>query len=169
MPGWRSVAVGAERFDARLSVPFAVIGIRTSGGRVAEIVYLPRSTPALAPRNEPAAAACRQIERYLADPHFAFDLPLALEGTPFRRAVWREIARIPCGRTRTYGAIADRLNSSPRAVGGACGDNPVPLVVPCHRVVARDGLGGFMHRDGGFALSVKRWLLAREGILPARA
>jgi methylated-DNA-[protein]-cysteine S-methyltransferase len=54
-------------------------------------------------------------------------------------------------------------------VGGACGDNPVPLVVPCHRVVARDGPGGFMHRDGGFALSVKRWLLAHEGILPAGA
>jgi methylated-DNA-[protein]-cysteine S-methyltransferase len=92
-----------------------------------------------------------------------------LEGTPFRRAVWREIASIPCGRTRTYGEIADRLHSSPRAVGGACGDNPLPLVVPCHRVVARDGLGGFMHRDGGFALAVKRWLLAHEGIVPVRA
>jgi methylated-DNA-[protein]-cysteine S-methyltransferase len=167
MPDRRSLAAGA--CDARLATPFAVIGVRTRGERVVEIAYLPLRTAALAPRNALAAAACRQIERYLADPGFRFDLPLATEGTPFRRAVWREIARIPAGQTRTYGELAARLRSGPRAVGGACGDNPVPLVVPCHRVVARDGPGGFMHRDGGFALSVKRWLLAHEGILPAGA
>jgi methylated-DNA-[protein]-cysteine S-methyltransferase len=160
-------SAGAD--DARLATPFAVLGVRTRGDRVVGIAYLPLHTAALAPRNAVAEKACDQIVRYLADPDFRFDLRVAAEGTPFRRAVWREIARIPAGQTRTYGELAARLRSSPRAVGGACGDNPVPLVVPCHRVVARDGLGGFMHRDGGFALSVKRWLLAHEGILPARA
>ena len=70
---------------------------------------------------------------------------------------------IPCGHVLTYGEIAAQLGSSPRAVGQACGNNPIPIVIPCHRVVAKSGMGGFMHHNGGFALDIKRWLLAHEG------
>jgi len=75
--------------------------------------------------------------------------------------------RIPAGKTRTYGEVAQELHSSARAVGGACGANPIPLVVPCHRIVASGGsLGGFMGaREEGFELGIKRWLLEHEGAL----
>jgi methylated-DNA-[protein]-cysteine S-methyltransferase len=150
-------------YQAKLPTPFALLGIRTVGGELAEITFLPNSGGALAPRDRLAAQACAQIERYLEDPEFRFDLPLASQGTPFQRRVWRKIAAIGTGRTRSYGEIARELGSSPRAVGQACGANPVPLVVPCHRVLAAGGLGGFAHHEGGFHLSVKRWLLAHEG------
>ena len=83
-------------------------------------------------------------------------------GTVFQRRVWAMIAAIPAGHTSTYADIAAHLHTAPRAVGQACGANPVPLLVPCHRVVARGGLGGFARCDGGYLLEVKRWLLAHE-------
>jgi methylated-DNA-[protein]-cysteine S-methyltransferase len=151
-------------FQARMTTPFGVVGVRTAGDAIAEIVYLPRSAGSLAPADAVAEKACRQIEHYLDDPGFRWDLPLARSGTEFRRRVWRKIAAIRTGETRSYGALAKELGSAARAVGQACGDNPFPLVIPCHRVVAASGLGGFAHRDGGFELSVKRWLLAHEGV-----
>ena len=96
---------------------------------------------------------------------FAFDLPLKLSGTHHQIAVWEAMMAIPAGETRTYGELAQAIGSSARAVGGACGANPIPIVVPCHRVVGAGGaLGGFMGaREEGFELSIKRWLLAHEG------
>lgn len=110
-----------------------------------------------------AAEAARQLHAYLRDPDFIFGLPLKPSGTTFQRRVWQQIAAIPCGRTQTYGELASALNNAPRAVGQACGANPFPLVVPCHRVIAANGgLGGFSRQGGGFLLDVKRWLLAHE-------
>jgi methylated-DNA-[protein]-cysteine S-methyltransferase len=150
-------------FSARMPAPFGLVGVRTEGDAVAEIVYLPPSAGELAPRNRVAEAACAQIACYLEDPDFAFDLRLGPAGTPFQRRVWRLIAAIPRGRTRSYGALADELGSSPRPVGQACGANRFPLAIPCHRVVAAGGLGGFAHHDAGFHVAVKRWLLRHEG------
>ena len=124
---------------------------------------LPESAGALSPRDRLAARACAQIDRYLEDSEFRFDLPIAFQGTSFQRRVWKRISAIDAGLTRSYGEIARELGSSPRAVGQACGANPVPLVVPCHRVLAAGGLGGFAHHERGFHLAVKRWLLAHEG------
>jgi len=151
-------------FQAKLPTPFAVLGIRTTGGRLTGIEYLPRAAAALAPCDAVAEEACRQIESYLDDPEYRFDLPLAIAGTPFQRRVWEVIAAIPRGHTLTYRAVAQQINSAPRAVGGACGANRLPLVIPCHRVVASGGIGGFMHARGGRPLEIKRWLLTHEGI-----
>jgi methylated-DNA-[protein]-cysteine S-methyltransferase len=151
-------------FQAKLRAPFGVLGVRTSGGRLAEIVFLKPGSAALAPRDGVAARACAQLESYFADPEFCFDLPLAPCGTPFQRRVWSRIAAIAPGHTRSYGEIASEIDSAARAVGQACGANPLPLVVPCHRVLAASGIGGFAHHDEGFHLSVKRWLLAHEGV-----
>ena len=97
-------------------------------------------------------------------PAFNFGLPLRPSGTAFQRRVWAQIAAIPNGQTHTYGELAKALKNAPRAVGQACGANPYPLVVPCHRVVATGGgLGGFARERGGFLLDVKRWLLKHEG------
>jgi methylated-DNA-[protein]-cysteine S-methyltransferase len=158
----------ASAFQACVRTPFATLGITTNATHVTGIRFLAPSTPALAPkRGSIAHLACVQIQAYLEDPAFEFDLPLALAGTHHRLAVWEAMQRIPAGRTRTYGDLARELGSSARAVGGACGANPLPVVVPCHRVIAAHGaLGGFMGaKDDGFELGIKRWLLGHEGAL----
>lgn len=152
-------------YQARFPTPFAVLGIRTIGERLTDIEYLPPGAASLAPLSRLAEEVCRQFERYLDDPAFRFDLPFEFNGTEFQRRVWREIHRIPSGRIATYLDIARRLGTAPRPVGGACGANRIPIVIPCHRVLAAHGLGGFMHARKGFPIEVKRWLLKHEGAM----
>lgn len=151
--------------ETRYTTPFAVLGITTDGAVVTGVRYLPRSTQPVAPHDRVAERACREIERYLADPDYLFRVPYRLDGTPFQCRVWREIEKLCPIKTTSYGVIAERLHSGARAVGGACGANPVPLIVPCHRVLAASGLGGFMGGKDAFPLSVKRWLLRHEGLV----
>ena len=110
------------------------------------------------------AEASRQLTEYFAGARRAFDLPVVPHGTPFRLKVWAAMQAIPYGQTRSYGDLARDLDSAPRAVGGACGANPIPVIIPCHRVVGTGGtLGGF---SGGAGCDTKRQLLALEGALP---
>ncbi len=117
-------------------------------------------------RDESDIARCvkEQLQRYFSDPAWIFDVPLSLQGTDFQRRVWERLQGIPSGSLMTYGQLAQALNTSPRAVGNACRDNPCPIAVPCHRVVAAGGIGGYAGHTGGRPLSVKRWLLEHEGI-----
>lgn len=153
-------------FSAVVPAPFGAIGVRTDHRLVRELVYLPPSHALVGPADELSEQVARQLQRYFADPDFRFDLPLQPAGTPFQQRVWSAIAAIPRGRVRTYGDIARLLGSAPRAVGQACGANWFPLAVPCHRVTAAGGLGGFANSADadGFHLRVKRWLLAHEGV-----
>jgi methylated-DNA-[protein]-cysteine S-methyltransferase len=153
------------RFDAVVAAPFAHIGVKVADGEVAETLYLPASIRAQAPKSPLAREVVGQIRAYLRDPAHVFDLPLAERGSEFQRRVWSEISAIPHGRTLSYGDVARRIRSGPRAVGGACGANWFSLLIPCHRVLAAHGLGGFGDAgDEGFHLGIKRWLLAHEGI-----
>lgn len=105
-----------------------------------------------------------QLDDYFANRRRSFDLPLRPIGTPFQREVWTMLGRIPYGETWSYGDVAQRLGkpAAVRAVGAANGRNPIPIVVPCHRVIGADGsLTGF-----GGGLSIKRYLLELEGSLP---
>ncbi|HEU4665093.1 MAG TPA: methylated-DNA--[protein]-cysteine S-methyltransferase [Dokdonella sp.] len=105
-------------------------------------------------------AAIEQLEAYFAGERHAFDLPLAAAGTDFRKTVWDALVRIPYGETISYGELARRIGdpSASRAVGAANGANPLPIIVPCHRVIGANGkLTGF-----GGGLPVKRWLLEHE-------
>ena len=157
-----------EAFQACVRTPFATLGVTTSDTHLTGIRFLAPTVPAKAPRRDSLAhLACIQLQAYLEDPRRVFDLPLALAGTHHRLQVWEAMQRIGCGETRTYGELARELGSSARAVGGACGANPIPVVVPCHRVVAAGrSLGGFMgSRVEGFELGIKRWLLEHEGAL----
>ncbi len=149
-------------YQAKLATPFAVLGIRTRGTHLSGIDFLPLTEAVQAPADAFSRRVAEQIAAYLRDPRFAFDLPLDLDGTEHQRRVWGVLADIPCGSVTTYGDIARAVGSSPRAVGRACGDNPIPLVIPCHRVVAKHGAGGFMHQSGGDALNIKHWLLRHE-------
>ena len=157
-------------FSAVIGAPFGAVGIRVADGMLCELVYLPPSFREAAPTSRLAARVGRQIARYLSDPDVRFDLPLAPLGTAYQHRVWHAIGQIPRGQVRSYGAIARQLRSGPRAVGQACGANWFPLVIPCHRVVAAQGLGGFAGinvKSAGedrFHLSVKRWLLKHEGV-----
>ena len=154
----------AEAFDACVRTPFATLGITASATHLTGIRFLAPTVPAQMPKRDTIAhLACVQLYSYLEDPTFIFDVPLRLAGTRHRLAVWEAMQRIPVGSTRTYGEVARELTSSPRAVGGACGANPIPVIVPCHRIVASSGLGGFMGAAGeGFERSIKRWLLEHE-------
>jgi methylated-DNA-[protein]-cysteine S-methyltransferase len=151
-------------FHAKLATPFAVLGIRTAGEWLTDIEYLPRGVATLAPLNKLAERVCRQIERYVDDPHYRFDLPFEFRGTDFQCRVWREISKINPGKTNTYKELAQRLKSAPRPVGGACGKNRLPLLIPCHRVLASHGIGGFMHARAGDPIMIKKWLLKHEGV-----
>ncbi|WP_207485341.1 methylated-DNA--[protein]-cysteine S-methyltransferase [Arenibaculum pallidiluteum] len=103
--------------------------------------------------------AAAQLADYFAERRRAFDLPLRPAGTDFQRRVWDVLAGIPCGCVATYGEVARRVGSSARAVGGACGANPLPIVIPCHRVVGTGGAGGYSGQGG---LSTKEWLMRFE-------
>jgi methylated-DNA-[protein]-cysteine S-methyltransferase len=150
-----------------IAAPFGCLGITTEmvdgSLMLAHIRYLPASAKHQAPGNALAALVEEQCHAYFADPRAVFDLPLKPVGTEFQQRVWRAIAQLKPGERITYGAIAARLHSGPRAVGGACGANYFPLVVPCHRVVAKANLGGFMGQDApGLYRDIKLWLLNHE-------
>ena len=150
------------RWDAVIEFPVMKVGVSTRDDRVVEICYLPSSAAVIAPRNPLAERAARQLERYRADSGATFDLPLLIEGSPFQRAAWEAMCSIPHGQTRTYGELAQQLGAEARAIGQACGDHRLPIVIPCHRVVAANGIGGFAHATEGFLIEAKRWLLRHE-------
>jgi len=115
------------------------------------------------PALECARKAKGEILEYLIGRLRDFSVPVALEGTPFQRSVWRRVARVAYGRTTTYGKVAEEIGNAraARAVGAACRDNPVPILIPCHRIVGGNGaLGGFA---GGAEMKQKLLKLERGG------
>jgi methylated-DNA-[protein]-cysteine S-methyltransferase len=149
--------------NALIDSPLGPIGLRWDGETLTGVDLEPGPAWQGAGDTPPKAVA-RQLARYFADGRGGFDLALAPRGTEFQQRVWSLMRAIPAGETRTYGSIARELGSAPRAVGQACRANPLPIVVPCHRVVAAHGLGGFAGDTSGRRLAVKRWLLRHEGV-----
>lgn len=106
----------------------------------------------------------QQLKKYFSSAVSFNAISLLPNGTPFQKSVWRELSKIPLGKTCTYGDIANKLNSSPRAVGNACRRNPIAIIIPCHRVISAQGLGGYAGATEGKQLDIKRWLLNHEGV-----
>ena len=154
-------------FTMIVDSPVGRLSIAEAGGAVVRIAWSDHEAgePQTQPGETPLLArAAQQLSEYFAGTRRDFDLPLDPAGTPFQRRVWTEMARIPFGATESYGALARKTGSVARAVGGACGANPIPIVIPCHRVVAEGGgLGGF---SGGTGPATKRVLLELEGVAP---
>jgi methylated-DNA-[protein]-cysteine S-methyltransferase len=150
------------RFDAVIDAPFGRVGIILSDGALVDVSFLAAASPLVKPATVYARNVCRRLTGYFRRPQVRFDIGLALNGTAFQQRVWRALQRIPAGQVVSYGELARRLKSSPRAVGNACRRNPIPIIVPCHRVVAASGDGGFMGKRNGRPLVIKRWLLAHE-------
>lgn len=141
--------------------PIGPLTLVEEGGALVQVVF--DGDPVIAGREEDSPLlreAERQLTAYFAGHLQVFSLPLRTEGTPFQEKVWRALQQIPYGETRTYGELAASIGqpAAARAVGGANHRNPLPIVIPCHRVVAaHGGLGGY-----GGGLDKKRWLLALE-------
>ena len=155
-------------YAAKSPTPFAVLGLRIVDDKLVGIDFLSHDETTLAPRDALTRQVCEQIAIYLQNPDFQFSIPLRQSGTPHQMKVWQALRAIPRGHATTYGMLAQQLGSSPRAVGQACGSNPLPLIVPCHRVVAKNGPGGFMHHASGEPLVIKDWLLSHEGYARSR-
>lgn len=156
-------------FDSVVATPFdgLRLGIRVRDQALAEVDFLLPGTASY--REETAGVdglarrVAEQLNCYWVDPNFQFDLPLAPRGSSFQHRVWAALEAIPAGGVRHYGQLAHRLGSSARAVGSACRANPIPIIVPCHRVVAVGGLGGYSGETAGSLHRLKSWLLAHEG------
>ncbi|MBT9568087.1 MAG: methylated-DNA--[protein]-cysteine S-methyltransferase [Thiobacillus sp.] len=149
-------------YDAILDAPPCRLGARFTGEALTRLAFLHADAPVSRSLDARSAHLASQLDAYWADPEHEFDLLFVPTGTPFQLRVWRALLSIPRGEPVTYGALARHLGTAARAVGQACGSNPVPIIVPCHRVVAAHGLGGFMHASAGEPLNVKSWLLQHE-------
>lgn len=149
-----------------IGTPFTRMALMFEAGILCSVDFMAQQE-LRAPKSEQARKACQQIHEYCTKqlPDLVFDIELRVQGTPFQKTVWQALRRIPAGQVLSYGELARQLNTSARAVGGACRANPVPLIIPCHRIVAKDGVGGFAGSTEGALVNIKRWLLEHEGVL----
>lgn len=157
---------------AQLTTPFGFAILKQEGD---DFSIKLSTTPASEPDNELHMASeplfqftAKKLMGYFNDPSLELSLadsfPIeTLAGTPYQKRVWQAISQIPVGEVRSYSEVADTINSCPRATANACGANHLPIFIPCHRVVAKQGLGGFM-RGKKNGLTIKKWLLRHEGI-----
>jgi methylated-DNA-[protein]-cysteine S-methyltransferase len=152
-------------YQAVISSPIGHLGLVERHEQIILLNFLPVSVPLQVASSPLMREADRQLAAYFQNPFFIFDLPWALSVSEHQNKVLDGIAAIPVGEVRTYAELARQIHSSPRAVGGACGRNPLPLLIPCHRVVAANSLGGFNAGRLGLDWSpVKRWLLQHEQV-----
>ncbi|MFO7641570.1 MAG: methylated-DNA--[protein]-cysteine S-methyltransferase [Candidatus Competibacteraceae bacterium] len=152
--------------QAVIVTPLGRISIRMTGEAVSALDYLPADVPEQPPTDAATQAVVAQLEAYFRDPQASFTVPLALPGTVFQQRVWAALQAIPAGTVLTYGELARQLGTAARAIGSACRNNPLPILIPCHRVVSRQGLGGYAGEVTGDPLGIKRWLLRHEGVDP---
>lgn len=149
-------------YDVILSAPMCHLGVRFNGEALARLDFLMQDRATTTRPDSRVRNLMHDLEAYWSQPAHEFGVPIAPQGTSFQLRVWQALTQIPPGQPTTYGALAKRLGTAARAVGQACGSNPLPILIPCHRVVAANGLGGFMHASAGTPLNVKTWLLAHE-------
>lgn len=155
-----------QEYDEILESPVGFLGIRFSGKDLSSLEFLGKEAPkntTITNNNINLSLKLKVLlDIYFQNPTDTKQPQTVLVGTDFQKKVWRVLASIDLGKTRTYGDIAKELNTSPRAVGNACRNNPVPIFIPCHRVVSKTGRGGFMGHVSGEPLVIKEWLLAHE-------
>ncbi len=147
-----------------LDAPPARFYFHWRSGRLRAVGWYPPERGIASPWPTELSGPMNAIRDYFTRPTRLERVPLALEGSAFQLRVWEALRAIPPGETRTYGELAVLLGSGARAVGNACRRNPCPIVVPCHRVLARNGIGGYAGARGGELLAIKRWLLRHEGV-----
>lgn len=151
-----------ESWQAKLETPFAVVGVRTIGAKLARIEYLPLEVESLTSRTAFATKVCRQIKAYFTEPNFEFDPAFDYNGAAFQPRVWKAVRSILAGAFPSYQQRARKIGAAPRPGGTACGANLLPILISCHRVVGCRSIGGFMNARRGVAIDVKHWLPHHE-------
>ncbi|MFQ5658945.1 MAG: methylated-DNA--[protein]-cysteine S-methyltransferase [Gammaproteobacteria bacterium] len=153
-----------HRYDVVYRSPLACLGLKMDGACLTALDWLPASSTELPAQSGPAQSVCETLDAYFESATAVqdHDCLFSLRGTEFQRRVWQALQRIPVGLVMTYGELARKLNTGSRAVGQACRSNPVAVLIPCHRVIAANGLGGYMGDKR--QLRIKQWLLTHEGV-----
>ena len=157
--------VNPDQYDAVWESPVGMLGVCTMSDKLLAIDFLSNRFKPRPASNALSKEVILQLKQYFSSRAQHFDLPLAEQGTDHQQHVWQALRKIPTGKTVSYGQLATRLGSGARAVGNACRHNPLPIVVPCHRVVAANGIGGYAGAVNGVILQRKLWLLEHEGAL----
>ena len=153
------MSIPLESWKAKTEAPFVVIGVRTIGERLVRSEYLPHRVALLKPQTAFAREVCRQLKAYVKEPNFQLDLPFDFSGTDIQTRVWKAVQAIPVGAVHSFLQVIRKIGSAPRPVGTACGANHIPILIPCHRVVGSQGIGGFIKARRGVSIDAKRWLL----------
>lgn len=159
------IECAVQDYTAIIDSPCGMLGILDNGEVLQAINFLYNTQPLRRPSSLLAEEVINQLESFFSDSTFEFNLPLTKAITPFQSKARQALLSIPVGKTMSYGNVAKTIASSARAIAGACRRNPVPIIVPCHRVVAVDGLGGFAGALDGKPLENKKWLLKHESAI----
>ncbi|MBS0350640.1 MAG: methylated-DNA--[protein]-cysteine S-methyltransferase [Proteobacteria bacterium] len=149
-------------YQAIIDTPIGNLGIQASETYLYRIDFLPKTIPLKSPCTFAAELTCQQLLNYFQDPNWIFELPCELSITPFQRRVLDQLCLIPPGKTLSYSDIAKKTHTGPRSVGTVCRLNPIPIVIPCHRVTGKHDIGGFGGAAAGPAITMKHWLLQHE-------
>ena len=156
-------------YSSVLNSPVGRLGLQINAAETALIglAFLPDDAQPKPPSTAVERLAAEELAAYFSNPQHVFRVPIEPTGSAHQQAVWQAMLAIPCGQVRTYGQIARQISSAPRAVGGACGRNPLVLFMPCHRIVAANQLGGFNRGTTPESSQIKAWLLRHEqAVLP---
>jgi len=147
----------------QLTTPLGTLYLTTHQNALTSLCFdMPEHT-AISDSEDPLIQQIKtELTQWFKDPKTVFTVPLNPTGTPFQLKVWQALQQIPCGETRTYSTLAAQLNTHARAIGSACRANPLPIIIPCHRVVAKQGLGGYTGATEGEMIRIKSCLLALE-------
>ena len=154
----------SQNYAVIFTTDIATIGLQFAGPKLIKVDYLNNKTLQVA-TTKIAETVKNKIEKYLESKIKNFNVDVQLKVTAFQEKVLKQLLLIPYGETRTYGEIAKILKTSPRAVGNACRNNPLPIIIPCHRVVAANGIGGYAGATEGGLLDIKYQLLHLEGVV----
>lgn len=150
-------------YSAIIKSPIGALGFNIIADKLINLDFLPNERIQLIKPQTPfAKEIVKQLNHYFKDSTFKFDLPITLQGTEFQIRVWQTMQELLPGQTVSYGILARLLETGARAIGNACRRNPIPIIVPCHRIVGANGMGGFNGSCQGQPLSIKAWLLQHE-------
>ncbi len=144
------------------SSPVGPLRLHLSDNHLTHVELLSTNATAQSSAETAHHPVCDELQAYFENSQYRFRIPVKNQGTPFQQRVWQALTQIPAGTTLTYGDLAKQLGTSARAVGNACRANPTPIVVPCHRIVAKQSLGDFAGKTAGKMITIKQWLLAHE-------
>jgi methylated-DNA-[protein]-cysteine S-methyltransferase len=145
-----------------ISSPIRKLGLCTANNKILRIEFLNPNADCFTANNAYDKHVIKELKKYFDNPKHVFDVAYDFVGTDFQNKIWKALVKIPLGSALTYGDLAKKLQTGPRAVGNACRRNYIPIIIPCHRIVAQNHLGGFAGKTAGSFTDIKKWLLNHE-------